>query len=89
MTGKKIPKAKRLKIRSAPPDDPIYSRGFVIGAIGLRPSPESMLGEPTPSSAKSAPNVQKNPYFQEGLRALDKILEEEVPQQFEQTDESN
>jgi hypothetical protein len=34
VTGKKTRKARRLEMPSAKLDDPIYSRGFVIGAIG-------------------------------------------------------
>jgi hypothetical protein len=38
---KQGPKVKPLKRRSAAPDDPIYTRGFVLGRIGrpLRPAP--------------------------------------------------
>jgi hypothetical protein len=34
MIGDKSPKRKLLNIRPAPPDDPIYTPGFVIGMIG-------------------------------------------------------
>jgi hypothetical protein len=34
MIGDKSPKRKLLKIRPCPPDNPIYTRGFVIGMIG-------------------------------------------------------
>jgi len=33
--GKKTQTAKHLKMRSLPPDDPIYPRGFVIGGKRL------------------------------------------------------
>jgi len=39
-TGKQTQKAKVLKLRSAGPDDPTYSRGFVIGGIGRNRLPE-------------------------------------------------
>ena len=48
MTGKS---RKPLKIRSLPPDDPIYSRGFVIVGIGRNRLPETT---PTDPSAKKA-----------------------------------
>jgi hypothetical protein len=36
--GNKTPKAGESKIRSAKPDSPIFSRGFVIGEQKLKPS---------------------------------------------------
>jgi hypothetical protein len=40
MIGDKSPKSKPLKLRSAEPDDPIYTRGFVIGGVGRNRLPE-------------------------------------------------
>jgi hypothetical protein len=34
-----------LKIRTAPPDDPIYTRGFVIGMIGRNRLPKLKKGD--------------------------------------------
>jgi hypothetical protein len=47
MTGKS---RTPLKIRSLPPDDPIYTRGFVIVGIGRNRLPETT---PTDPSAKN------------------------------------
>ena len=47
-TGKVIRKGKRLSIREASPDDPIYTRGYVIGGRHSRSS-----SKPTPPTPKS------------------------------------
>jgi hypothetical protein len=39
--GKVIPRVGPSKIRDARPDDPIFSRGFVIGEQKQKPSPEN------------------------------------------------
>ena len=41
----------RLKIREAPPDHPIYTRGYVIGGIGRNRLPEN-----TQSKSKRKPS---------------------------------
>ena len=66
-TGKKAPKVAPLRMRSAPPDDPIYTRGFVIGGIGRNRLPEDEVA----AARKRA-----------DLRKLAEIIGEEMMDQF-------
>jgi hypothetical protein len=45
MTERK--EVKPLKARPAPPDDPIYTRGYVLGRVGrpLQPVPQKRKGK--------------------------------------------
>ena len=40
-TGRRIRKVRNLKVRSAKPDDPIYSTGFVIGVHSPSQKPDA------------------------------------------------
>jgi hypothetical protein len=50
--GKVIPRVGPSKIRSAPPDAPIYSRGFVIGEQKQTPSQPSTKPKEKASPSK-------------------------------------
>lgn len=81
MTGKPTPPGGVLKIRSAPPDDPIYSRGYAIGGLGRNRLPHSSSRASTPA----APSSKGSP-LQKALDQLNEELVESVPQQFGKTD---
>jgi hypothetical protein len=49
-TGKQIPKDRELSIRELSPDDPIFRRGFVIGAKPLIPFSRATPASNSPSA---------------------------------------
>jgi len=51
--GKVVPRVGKSKIRSARPDDPIFSRGYVIGEQKQTPSQPSTKDKEKDSRSKT------------------------------------
>jgi hypothetical protein len=65
-TGKKTHKGKGFSIPEAPPDHPIYKRGFVIGVVRSIPSSKSTPATTSPSSSEPQATSSNPPQPNEG-----------------------
>ena len=96
-TGRKTQREGLSWIKEASPDDPIYTRGYMIGGKRSRTSLKDTPETTSPSAKKKPehdefyinPNLPPEEFKEELMEVAQKTIDKEIHQQFQKKDGSD